>query len=249
MNKFIIKPEPDERINFICFPYAGGYSSTYMQWQKLLSEKVRVCPVALSGRDIGHDTLRELNYDVMVTRMIKDILPQLEGCVYAIFGHSLGAWLSWSLALEGECNGNPPLCLIVSGQQSPYSIYPYADVSKVDNKELYTFLKDSGGMDNIDYLDPEIKESFINMIRKDIMLCESHVPCSYDVKINIPVYVFGAKDDKLIASEYVDEWRIGTTSDATFYWFDGGHFYLNKNKEKILYIINNILLKYISRRN
>lgn len=246
MSRFIIKPEPDDRINLICFPYAGGYSSAYIQWQNLLSEKIRVCPVALSGRDFGHDVLRELNYDVMVTKMIKDILPELAGCVYAIFGHSLGAWLSWSLAIEGEHNKNPPLCLIVSGQQSPYLIYPYAEVSKVSDKELYIFLKDAGGMVNMEHLDSEIKDSFINMIRKDIMLCESHIPCPYELKINIPVYVFGAKDDQLIAYEDIEAWRKCTTSDVTLHWFDGGHFYLSQNKERFLDILKNILLKQMA---
>ncbi|PUO48656.1 thioesterase II family protein [Salmonella enterica] len=243
MSKFIIKPEPDERINLICFPYAGGYSSAYMQWQNLLSEKVRVCPVALAGRDFGHDVLRDLNYDVLVAKMIKDIIPGLAGCQYAIFGHSLGAWLSWSLAIEGERHGVPPMCLIVSGQQCPYLKYPYADVSNVSNEELYVFLKNTGGMGNMDYIDSEIKNSFVNMIRKDIMLCESHIPCPYDLKINIPVCIFGAKDDKLISCEDIKEWQKCTTSDVILYWFDGGHFYLNKHKKKILDILNSILLK------
>src|SRR5579872_4769208 len=84
------RPNPRATLRLYCFPYAGGTSMIYRNWQSSLPDCVEVCPVHLPGRGGRHHEPPYTNLSPLVEAVGAALLPHL-GKPFAFFGHSMGA--------------------------------------------------------------------------------------------------------------------------------------------------------------
>src|SRR5689334_23170132 len=103
------------RMRLFCFPYAGGSAQIFRSWSTQLPPGVEVCPIHLPGRGLR---LRDAPYsrlEPLLDRISEALIPQLER-PYALFGHSMGAMISYELARRLRDAGvRQPLHLFLSG--------------------------------------------------------------------------------------------------------------------------------------
>src|SRR5215213_1931004 len=110
------RPNPRARLRLFCFPYAGGGAAIYRLWPQNLPSEVEVCGAHLPGRGTR---LREQPFtglDALVDAAAEAIAPSLDK-PFALFGHSMGAMISFELARRLCDQGRPqPTHLFVSGR-------------------------------------------------------------------------------------------------------------------------------------
>src|SRR5262245_13119588 len=80
-----------------CFPYAGGPASIYRDWGNKLPASIEVHPVQLPGH--GNRLREPLSKSVepLVKSLAEELKPYLE-VPFSLFGHSMGAIISFELA-------------------------------------------------------------------------------------------------------------------------------------------------------
>src|SRR5882724_8066556 len=93
------KPTPGASVRLLCAPFAGAGTGVYHGWAGLLPPSVELWLLRPPGRETR---LRERPYtelSALVADLAAAVAPELDGPL-ALFGHSLGAAISFELARE-----------------------------------------------------------------------------------------------------------------------------------------------------
>src|SRR6266404_2160102 len=135
-----------DKIKLFCLPFAGGSKSAYHPFIRMAPEYLEVIPVELPGRGSRY---RELLLSD-VHSMVDDILQQINHHLhkpYALYGHSMGALLSFVFAHRvAEQGKNQPLHLFLTGREGP-SVQPREKIYHLlDTDELVSELREMGGI-------------------------------------------------------------------------------------------------------
>lgn len=232
MNWFSRSPVDDGQLNLICFPYAGGFCSAYMQWQAALPEGIRVCPVLLPGRESNNGVARETDFATLLQQLINELLPQLRYCNYALYGHSMGAWLAWHLAIAACERHMPPHALCVSGQQAPHLPYSFPLLADTDDAGLLAFFEKVSVGRAFDQ--NELQSMMLPLIRGDIMLCESHRASANSEALTCPLLAFGAYEDPLIPPDTLAAWEQQGVAGFELSLQHGGHDFIHSEAATFL---------------
>src|SRR3954447_1958571 len=113
------EPSQQARLRLFCFPYAGGAASIFRSWADDLPPEIEVCPIQLPGREGRFREAPFTRLAPLVDALTLALLPHLN-VPYALFGHSLGALISFELVrrLQRQ-NVARPAHLFVSGHNAP----------------------------------------------------------------------------------------------------------------------------------
>jgi len=109
-----VRLDEPARLRLFCFPYAGGGASVFRTWRHAVPAGVTVYPIQLAGRE---SRLREppfTHVEPLVRALALSLLPQLDG-PFAFFGHSMGALISFELALPAPSSWHRPAAHVCVG--------------------------------------------------------------------------------------------------------------------------------------
>ena len=230
------KPVPAARCRLICFPYAGGGALIFRLWHEYLPSYVEVCPVKLPGRD---NRIREPLFDdisLLVRTMEKGLTPFLDK-PFAFFGHSLGAIIAFELMKRLRKQNMPlPFHLFVSGRRAP-QIKPGPSIHHLPEEQFIEKIRNYGGTPEVVFQEQQLMDIFLPILRADFSLNDSHT-YRPEKLFNCPITAFYSPNDKIAEKAYVEEWEKQTTSKFDLHMIEGGHFFINEHKERILKIIS-----------
>lgn len=117
---FLKEPNSNDKIRIFCFPYAGGGASAYRNWGTYLPNYVGVYPIQIPGRENRITEKALTDMCKLTDKIVSAIHPYLD-TPYLVFGHSLGAKISYEVCNElREKQDNAPCHLIVSGSRAPH---------------------------------------------------------------------------------------------------------------------------------
>jgi surfactin synthase thioesterase subunit len=110
------------RLLLFCLPYVGASASVCRDWVLIAPEFLQVCPIELAGR--GQLTsARFAESPSASARMISEEISAHVDRPYAIFGHSVGALLTYEVVSQLESVGQPqPLKIFLSGALPPFLV-------------------------------------------------------------------------------------------------------------------------------
>ena len=213
-------------LRLFCFPYAGAGVLAYRKWIGALPG-IEVIPVLLPGREMR---LSERPFDDM-RELIDTLTPAIRPLLntpYAFFGHSMGAGIAFELTRSLRRIGAPqPRMLIVSGARAPQDRTEASRKGEPSDAELEQELAALGDVTK------ETLNLAFPILRADARLYRNYV---YEPgpALAIPIAVYGGASDSSIAPEQLNRWREQTTGSFIRREFEGGHFYLTEDPERVL---------------
>jgi medium-chain acyl-[acyl-carrier-protein] hydrolase len=220
------------RIRLFCLPYAGGGASVYRNFVTYFPETVEVCPIQLPGREDRLSEPLRTSVDDLVAGLIPAVAANTE-LPYAFFGHSMGALLAFEAIRALSSRGAPlPRHLFVSAHRAPHLPDRARLLHTLGHDEFVQGLKDYAGTPEVVFLDPELSEIFLPILRADFTVCETytHVPAR---PLPVPITALGGTADPTVDAAELAAWREHTTRRFDGHLIPGDHFYL-RGAEAIL---------------
>ncbi len=228
------------QVDLICLPFAGGNKYSYVPYQHLLPSGLCMKVLELPGRgDRYHETLL-----TDIESMVGDLYAQLQKEIrgpYAIFGHSMGAILSYLLLKRIVADRLPqPRHLFVSGSRGPAVKRRLPQYHKLPKDQFVERLRTLGGCPEEILVNKEIMDLYEPILRADFQAIETY---EYQAgkPLSIPTTVLLGTEDE-VTLEDGEAWQQQTNFKIQLNQFSGDHFFIFKHREKVLQIVTRTLL-------
>ncbi|MEK4759856.1 thioesterase domain-containing protein [Viridibacillus sp. FSL E2-0187] len=226
-----------------CLPYAGGSESIYFKWRKHLHSSIQLIPIELRGRGKRFDE----NFYESIKEAVNDIFEnsreKIESNDYAIYGHSMGSLLAYEFYYKvSNLNLRKPSHIFFSGYRAPSVNREREKIYTLPDNDFIKKVIDLGGtpeelMDN-----QELMQLFLPTIRSDFKIIEDYMYINREDKIECNVSILNGKQDSINLEEML-AWKNHVCKGFKVYNFEGNHFFINNNTEKITSIINETIIK------
>jgi surfactin synthase thioesterase subunit len=229
-----------EEARVFCFPNAGAGAASFALWRRAALPALTLCPVQPPGRA---ERFREPPYK-SVAGLVDALLAELEGQFtgdFALFGHSAGAAVAFELASRLCAAGTRPAHLFLSGRSAPHLRDLGAEVRELPDSVLLDELRRIGGTPQEILDDEEVMASLLPLLRADLTLNETYRHDGGQV-LDIPVTVFGGRDDQRVDADELSYWQALTTGPFDVGIYPGGHFFLHDHVAELLGIMSRSLL-------
>jgi medium-chain acyl-[acyl-carrier-protein] hydrolase len=231
------RPNPAGRLRLICIPYGGGGAQIFHTWPDLLPAEVEVCAVNLPGhgRRLTEPAISELP---KLVEVLSPMVPRDRP--FALFGHSMGALLSFELARRfSQDQGCRPLHLFVSGCYAPHLPDPHP-IHALPDAEFVEELRCLNGIPKEVQQNQELMELMLPTLRADFKLTETYVYRS-EPPLQCGITVYGGWTDPLAPRGLLDGWRQHTIGKFSVRMFPGDHFFVHSAQELLLGFVSSEL--------
>lgn len=220
------KPNPGARLRLFCFPYAGGSAAIYRGWAERLPKEVEVCPVQLPGRDRRIHEPAFMEASALAAACIEALQPYFDK-PFALFGHSMGALLSFEIARQLRRLGMAaPSHLFVAGRAAPHLPDLQPPKHGLPDAELIEELRRLNGTPPDILENEELMRLMLPLLRADFAVCEtaSYAP---EPPFEFPITAMGGIHDPDVSCERLEAWREQTNGQFMRRLFPGDHFFLH----------------------
>ena len=226
---------PTSRMKLLCIPFSGGNAYSYTDFNKYLPKEIELVNLELPGRG------KRITEDLLTTidAMTEDLFRQTESHIkgnYALFGHSLGALLCFTLCRKiAMKKANLPKYLFVSGQTAPHLIKPDHRYSLPDDKFIEVLRQMEGTPEEL-LTDKSFIQFFLPIVKMDFQAIAQyqHIP---DKPFNVPIAVLLGRQEN-ITDEEAAKWQMETNEEIAVHRFDGGHFFIFNQTEEVCRLIS-----------
>jgi medium-chain acyl-[acyl-carrier-protein] hydrolase len=228
-----------------CMPYAGGTADIYRGWQRWFPEQIDICLVHLPGRG---KRVREEPF-TQLTPLVKAIAANIGGAIkvpYALYGHSMGALISFELGRELlEKHAHSPAQIFVSGCRAPQWPKNEPPTYNLPRDKFIDELKRLNGTPREVFDDPELMEVFFKILRADFEIVDTY---EYRPKerLSCPITVYGGLQDEDVPVESCRAWQEQTSVDCKVQMFEGDHFFIRNPRSEFGWAFRNDIMRAFS---
>ncbi|MBL4705921.1 MAG: thioesterase [Flavobacteriales bacterium] len=233
------------KVKLFCLPYAGGSATIYNNWTRFLGPGVELIPIELAGR--GRRSGDPLYQDVpeAVDDIYAKVVNQiLDGQPYAFFGHSMGAMLAYEVIQKIKRNHLPePIHAFFSGRGAPHLKSNREKMyHELNNDDFKKEIMNLGGTPKEFFDYPELLDYLLPILKNDFKISETNVLNEKITPLNCEITAFIGKEEDQIQPENAQGWMHHTSKLCSIYFFNGGHFFINDQYEKMTDIISKQLV-------
>lgn len=213
------------KLNLICFPYAGGNSNFYTRWGSYLGPDIMIHPVHLPGRgsNIKSSSLSDMEY---LGSIIAREMSIFKGTRFALVGTSMGGWIAYHLAQKlFRMNSDlMPECVIICSTASPEYRVGLPELHGVDAATALSRIKsfNPACMKTLQY--PELASLFLPILQADFKLCRDW-KFEKKPRIRCPILAFHGEQDGLVTDNMMYRWKELTDYSFSFTQVVGDHFF------------------------
>ena len=223
------------------FPHAGGTPQYYVPFAKAFTTDVKRTAVQYPRQGGKQDFGSFTSLSALADEVTKMVSPDKQGGASPIFffGHSMGAVLAFEVARRHETStGRPVLTVFASGSRAPSR---YGDEREFkDDVALVGVMRELGGTDPRVLSDPELLSTFLPAFRNDYRALQAYHRGNA-VGISAPIVVMTALDDPKTSDAAARAWHEHTTGGGDVHVFAGGHFFLEKQPQKVIEVVTQAL--------
>jgi medium-chain acyl-[acyl-carrier-protein] hydrolase len=224
---------PTAPFRLFCFPHAGAGASMFRAWDAHLGPDVDVLAPQLPGREnrIAEAAFDEL--ESLVDAVYAGLVPHLDR-PFALFGHSMGALVSYALARRLVADGGPrPRTLFVSAYPAPHLPADDEQVHVLDDDALVERMRRYAGTPAAVMDDAELWRMLLPTIRADFKLCETYCHAA-GPPLPVEVVAYAGRSDEEAAPEAMVDWHELSSGRFTLHCVAGGHFFLHESLVDVL---------------
>jgi surfactin synthase thioesterase subunit len=221
------------RLRLLCFPYAGGGTSVFRNWQESMPAGVVVMPARMPGREsrAGEPPIDRI--EVMVEAVAAAVRPHLDA-PFALFGHSLGAMICFELARRLRREQLPqPRALLVAGARAPQFRRGHVPAPAPSDEQFLGEIRELDGAPREVLENPELLRFLLPALKADATLGRLYV-YQDEPPLAIPIRAYRGLDDQRLPRDVIAAWSGQTTAPFALREFPGGHFFLHSNEEEFL---------------
>jgi len=215
-------------------PFSGGNACSYPALKKQLPANIRFISLELPGH--GTRIAEPLLYSI--EEMTDDLLQQIDlnqDDEYALFGHSLGALLVFIMCRKITTAGKPlPSIILVSGQTAPSRIKP-EQRHLLPDQQFVEVLREMEGTPGELLSEKGFLDFYLPIIKADFQAIANY-RYQHENPIHVPIVVLLGRQEKILFEDAA-RWQDETTYETEFYWFEGGHFFINDHAKEICRLI------------
>ena len=190
--------------------------------------------------------LCETPYDNMpqlIAALLDNIAPLLTQ-PYALFGHSLGSRVAFELCKQLIARGAPaPQMLFASGSRSPHIERQRDNWHLLSDAEFKDKLRSLNGTPEVALQNDELMSLLLPGLRADFKISDQYR--AETIKLPCPISVLGAPDDQYVSVRQLQDWQALTAMPITTHIIDGGHFFLEKNRSRVLEVVSMEITKLL----
>jgi medium-chain acyl-[acyl-carrier-protein] hydrolase len=226
-------------MRLFCFPYAGRGADLFASWSGGLPAGVDLCPVQLPGRGgrLCEPPLTECH--ALVSALLDAI--DVTDLPFALFGHSMGAILSFELARRYREKGLPgPVHLFVSGAGAPHALRSPKRRPELCNEDLLRELSSLNGTPPEILQNADLMELFLPLLRADFSVCDLY-QYREAPRLDCPITAFCGTDDPEASVEQTAAWAQQTDSSFRLHVIPGDHFFINQQLPRMLQLLSHEL--------
>lgn len=240
---FLKEPDPNDKLRIFCLPYAGGGASAYRNWGTYFPNDIGVYPIQIPGRENRITEKALTDMDELVNGIVNAMLPYL-GVKFLIFGHSLGAKISYEVCNRlREKWDITPSHLIVSGSRAPHIPEP-EPLHHLTDADFIEAMKRYSGMSPEFLENKELLKLFLPIFRADFILDETYKFSKYE-KFRFPITALYGDLDQDSEVETVEAWGEYTSVLFNKKVFHGEHFFIKTAEKEVLNYIKDIALQHV----
>lgn len=218
----------------------------FRRWVDRMASSVEVCPVQLPGRG---NRIRETPFTQM-TPLVESLAEGLSTYLdepFAFFGHSLGALVSFELALKLQREtGKLPLHLFVSGRRAPCIPRQDPITYNLPDEEFVEELRRLNGTPKEVLDHSELMQLMLPVLKADFEISETYKHTGGQLR-HCPITAFGGKQDEEVPPHYLEAWREHTTGPFKQRMLPGDHFFLHASEQLLLAALNQELCSMTAR--
>jgi medium-chain acyl-[acyl-carrier-protein] hydrolase len=223
-------------LRLFCFPYAGGGSLIFRRWGLTLPKWIEVCPVELPGRG-------RLLHEPPFTKM-EQLVPALASSLstfldrpFALFGHSLGAYIAFELARHVRSRyQKEPAYLFVSGNKAPHLPNTQPVSYNLPEAEFRAEVMRLNGTPREILENSEAMSLLLPLLRADFEVIETYTYRDTP-PLSCPIRAYGGLQDIEAPMDDMGEWARHTASSFSLSMLPGDHFFLRKSEQQLLSIL------------
>jgi len=238
-SRVLVRPRPDARAmrRLLCFPFAGGGTSTFRRWAEALPRDTELCLVQLPGRDGRSDEPPCHDFTELLERLEYELRPYLD-VPTALFGHSMGALLCFDLARRLRRRGFGLEALFVSGEPAPQVPRPPAAVPphELSDEALLAELARYGAAREVPG-DAEPLREHLPLLRADLSVCASY-RYTEEEPLDCPLAVFGGREDPLARRRDLAAWAEQTQGAFSLHMLPGDHFFIRSARQMLVGLLS-----------
>jgi len=222
----------DKRL--ICFPFAGGYSSSFRPLNSWLKDDCQMVVAEPPGHGTNQMPLVE-NFERLADLYFDALLPMLDE-PFVLFGHSMGGLVAFRLAQLLEMHEINPKAVIISAVQPPD--HKRKKLSRLDDDAFLDYVIKLGGIPSELAREREVLNYFLPAFRADFKALESYKPVNVPLT-QTPVHIFnGDLDQECMNDAY--GWK-DWANQVEFHTFKGGHMFLLSETERVTQTMRSII--------
>ncbi|MEV7996190.1 alpha/beta fold hydrolase [Streptomyces sp. NPDC086077] len=229
-----LTPDAKGLPRLICVPYAGGGASVYRPWAKLAEGRLEVWAVRPPGRESRFREPAHEHVEPFVDALVGTVRPLIDdGAPFALFGHSMGAVVSFELAHALRRCGLPePGHLFVGGRRAPR----FPDSTPIHRLDSATFLDAVLRLEGIPQeilSEPGLIDLVLPTLRADFAVAETYRYTPVE-PLDCPITAFGGLSDPTTSSEQLAAWRDFTGGAFRQRMLPGDHFFVHSAVREVV---------------
>ena len=221
----------------ICIHPVGAGASMFNHFIYHAPADTEVMAFQLPGRENRSEEVPYKDMDQLVVAMAEAIQPYLDK-PFALIGHSFGGVIGYELLRYlHQTQGVQPEYLTVTGTIAPQLTAGWKRTEAISKtaRRSYSEEKIMGVLNYID--DADFLRSILPVMRGDMPLIMSY---RYQprTQVDFPIIAFAAHQDEVVSIEQVGAWKEQTAQGFSLEVVDGDHWFLSRNKERVLERLN-----------
>lgn len=233
----------EPRIRLLCFPFAGGNANFFLPWADNLPRDVELLAIQLPGRSARFNEKPVSSLSVLLDQLTPAVLPLLQQpCVF--FGHSMGGVVAYELAAKLISKRRSPSMLILSACSAPNTKPNPQMLHNLPTDDFWNKVKSINGtpeelLNNkelLNLLEPALRADFKLVYDWQLRYQHTSPPV-----LPIPFQIFGGTEDQSVRCEALEGWKNYSSRKSATHYFNGDHFFINREKKQLLKNLSEIL--------